>query len=655
MLLIRKFGKIIRGKATPVQIFMACLLGTMISFVPSFWQAPGLVAGLLMLLVVLNANLPLAALSGLVGRLVFLAATPVSFAAGRTLIHGPTEGLVGSMVNAPILAFFGLEYYLTLGSLVVGLGWGVLLGLFSVKVIVGFRRRAAALEEGSEAYKKWSSKWYVRFLTWVFFGKGKGKGQYDEILAKKIGNPIRILGVVAVIGGVLVAYVIGLFFSDEIVYAALKKGLQKVNGATVDIRSVEVELSEGRIVIHGLAMADPDQLDTDFLRAEKLEIDFGTKDLLRKRFRIDRVTIGEATSGEKRSTPGKRIEKEAPKEEEPPPPPGDVPDAKKLDEYLVNAEKWKDRLARVQHWLDRLSGPEAGEGEADGDAPDEAELSLGERLALQAAERGYAAVAARHLVEDAPTVVIAELNLEKLRMSFWKEEALSLSAMNLSSHPSLLDGAPQLATESEKKTFTAELILAGLSASAGESVLRATFGGLPVDSIADELSVQGTKPIQGGTMDLAFDGSWPGSSTDKIRIRLIATLHDTTITLQGQSAQVKKLEIPIEIIGPLTNPRVSVDAGALSDALLKAGADELARRVRAETDKLVDQGKEEAGKLVDKALEDAKKKLGDEVLKGADEKIGEDLKKKIGEQAGEDVKKATEGVFDWLGGKKKKK
>ena len=58
------------------------------------------------------------------------------------------------------------------------------------------------------------------------------------------------------------------------------------------------------------------------------------------------MTIGEATSGEKRSTPGKRIEKEAPKEEEPPPPPGDVPDAKKLDEYLVNADKWKDRLAK---------------------------------------------------------------------------------------------------------------------------------------------------------------------------------------------------------------------------------------------------------------------------------------------------------------------
>ena len=58
----RSIGKIIRGNATPLQLSMACVLGSMIGFVPGFVQGPGAIVVLLLLLVILNANLALAAL-----------------------------------------------------------------------------------------------------------------------------------------------------------------------------------------------------------------------------------------------------------------------------------------------------------------------------------------------------------------------------------------------------------------------------------------------------------------------------------------------------------------------------------------------------------------------------------------------------------------
>ena len=105
-MIIRKLGKIVRGKATPFQIFMACLLGTLIAFVPNYWRALGLSLSLLGLLVILNANLGLAALTGILSRLIFVAITPISFSVGRFLLEGPTEGLFRKMVNSPVLAFF---------------------------------------------------------------------------------------------------------------------------------------------------------------------------------------------------------------------------------------------------------------------------------------------------------------------------------------------------------------------------------------------------------------------------------------------------------------------------------------------------------------------------------------------------------------------
>ena len=42
-MVIRKIGKLLRGDATPGQILLACVLGSVLGFMPGFEQAAGLI------------------------------------------------------------------------------------------------------------------------------------------------------------------------------------------------------------------------------------------------------------------------------------------------------------------------------------------------------------------------------------------------------------------------------------------------------------------------------------------------------------------------------------------------------------------------------------------------------------------------------------
>src|SRR5688572_6653956 len=186
----RSIGSILRGRGTPLQFMLACILGALLGFTPGWRQAPGLVLALTLLLIILNANLFLAVTVALLAKAFQLVTLPVSFAIGRALLDGPTRSLLKSWINTPVLAFFGFEYYIGTGGIVLGLIFGVVVGLFVIYVVGAFRRRMSGLEEGSEKFKAWTSKRWVKILTWILAGGGKGrKLSYADLLSKRVGNP----------------------------------------------------------------------------------------------------------------------------------------------------------------------------------------------------------------------------------------------------------------------------------------------------------------------------------------------------------------------------------------------------------------------------------------------------------------------------------
>ena len=599
-MITRQIGKIVRGKATPLQIMMAAVLGSMFGFVPGFAQGPGLVIALTMLLIILNANLAVAAIIGLLARLASLALLPVTFAAGRMLLDGPTQGLFKWLINAPVLALFGFEYYATTGGVLVGFVFGLVVGIILVKLLSAYRRKMATLEQNSEQFQKWTSKGWVKFLTFIFIGGRKGKATYADLLEKRMGNPVRILGVVFAVLVVAMLYLAQAYLSGPILTMALHDGLERANGATVDLGNAAVNLKEGKMVIANLAMADPNALDTDLLRAVKIEGDISGTDLLRKRAKFDRIVVRDATSGEKRKSPGHLVGPPP----QPSPPIETNPGEKTIDDYIAEAKLWKQRLAQAREWMEKIYGQQD---------PDQAETkeTLKQRIERQIRESGYARVKASHLVEGAPTLVITDLVADGVKTAAIDGEVFDIRGENLSTHPRLIKDAPRISIKSRSKNITLVARLREAASEGEGNRLRFTYLNLPVDMISKSFSAAGAPPISGGTMDVDLRGNWSAKGVGNLNLPLNVTLHNTTITLpQAGSQKVSEMKVAMGLRGPMDDPRITIDQKMLAEALKTAGATALADHVRGEADKALDKA---TTKATDKIDEKVKGALGDKV------------------------------------------
>lgn len=584
MFLLRNLGHLLRGKTTPFQVIAGCVLGAWLGFMPGFTHAPGLIVVLSLALVLLNANLFLAALIGLAAKAASLLLMPASFQVGRALLDGPTEGLFRQLINAPGFALFGFESYVATGGLVIGGLFGLVAGTLIARGIQSFRGKMAALDQGSPRFHEITSKPWARGATFLFAGGGLKNPDYAALLAQsKIGNPIRPIGAVLVVLATVLAAVTYQFFAAEIITVQLRSGLEFANGATVDLESAELDLKSGRMALRGVAAADPNALGTDLLRATLIEADVSGVNLLRKRVQLDRVVVSGATSGEARRVPGIRLASAAE-----PSKPIQWPDAKTIEDYWKNAQVWRERLAQMKQWMEKISGPAAPQGTAD--------ETLEQRLRRLAAEQGYARVKATHLVEGAPTFLITELLAAGVTVSQLPGEKLDIKARYLSTQPGLAGGAPELSitTASDRLGFNARFN--GLSAAPGENTLAFHYRALPVDTVMQDLKVSGGTVLTGGTIDLAATGRYL-SAGGEIDLPLKATLKDTTMNLGGRATKVSSFTLPIGLTGSLSNPRIKVDAKSLGDLALKAGTDALKEKA---TEKLGDKAGEFFKKLVPK-------------------------------------------------------
>lgn len=616
-MITRKIGKLLRGKSTPFQVYAACILGSMIAFVPGFGQAPGLMLALILALVILNANLGVAALAGVGAKLLALVLTPVSFAAGRFLLHGPTEGLFKVFVNAPVLAYFGFEYYTVTGGLLMGVVVGVIAGVLLMGFIKAFRKKMASLEEGSPGFVKLTNNKVVKVLLFVFVGGGKGKKSYADLLEKKIGNPIRPIGAafaLIVVALVVVGY---MFAAEPVATAMMRRGLEKANGATVDLTKVELDLGAGKMRIEGLAMADPNKLTTDLLRSVVIEADLSNNDLLRKRITFDRIELSGASTGEERATPGVLIGKKA----QPSKPPSDTPeDAKTIEDYIAKGKQWQARLTQVRDWIDKVGSSNPAATGADGE-PGAARETLSERLAREIRAKGYNRVRADHLIDGAPMLLIRELVIDGMVVATRKGETFDILAKNLSTQPWLQEGAPSLTAESSSGDLAFAVTLGRSAKTPTDAPIMFRMNNISADEIAAALKTP--EPLLvGGTVDLLLDGNMAVAGGAAIDLPLKVTIRNTTLNIPGVgSTDISELTIPIALKGPIDNPAITISDEALQAALIQAGKDELARQLGGEAGKLV----EEASK----ALEDSGIKINEE-----------------------DKKKATDALKGLFGGKK---
>lgn len=623
-MLTRTLGKLVRGKSSPLQLQLACILSSMLAFIPEYGASPFFAAFLAGLLLIANANLTVAALVFLPARLVALLATPFCFATGRFLLDGPTSPLFEGLINAPLTAWLGLEVYATTGGALVGLVFGILAGRLVVRLLAGLRAKLSKLDHDSEAYKRINGKLGVRMLRFVFFG-GKRKKSWEELAAATSKNPVRPVGVVVVAVAVGAFFVASSALFSPILTSSARDNLAVMNGATVDLDALELDLSGGRLTLRGLAFADPAELGTDILRAGVLEADLAGSDFSRRRFALERVVIENASQGSPRETRGELVralhdEDEAEEEG------GDEQEGGPiaLDTIFEEWKEWKDRLAQVSDWMEALS--QDGEDE---ETP--AAESLRERLEREVRELGYGRVEASHLVKGAPTVLVKELRIGGIRSSSVAGDSFDIDARYLSSAPDLLDEVPAIHLKSQSGSIDCEWNLGH----GEDSGLRLALRGFTPESLGVSSDL-----ISGGTIDVDVNGLLKPTGKSGLNLPVQITLRNTSIKYgSSKSIQAETLVVQAALEGSLRNPSYSFDSDQLLQALKKAGAAELANQLEAKTDE-----------ALDKVRSELEGELGDKLEKVLGDGLGKDLKGALDTKADDVEKRASGFLKGVLGG-----
>ena len=635
MLAIRRFFKTMLGVATPMQILLACLLGSMLGFLPV--PGPGLAASIVLvfLLLVLNANIFLAGLVTFGTKIVALAAAPIVFEVGRFLIDGPTEPVARLLANGPVTAWLGFDAYLVIGGLAVGLVTGFLVGVIVGRMVRDIRNTLGRLERENDLVAFLAERRTTKFAAWILFG-GIPKGGFSA-MADRRGSPIRITGVIVVILLAGMVVITAWLASGEVARRSLERELTRLNGATVDVEDVRIDWLQGRTTIVGLAVCDSTALDRDLLQAREIAADFDLAAVLRRRLAVDLVRTEDGRSDVARARPG-RMERDADPTSETAgttPPEGGAEDAPssgtELESYLRTAEAWRERLQQVGRVLEDLADRIPSSLDRDGSGAETTTDAFEAWLQREVDRLGYAGVRATHLIDSTPTLLIRRIEALGVRRDGGGPfgDLFDIVATSCSTRPTLVEAPPSLKVAARDESLLIEFELGGLARVASDNRFDVAMRDLPAGIIVNQLVATDPSPFDGGSIDAGIVGTFRLRPEVRITAPIDVTLRDATIRIGGESAFIRELPVRIDAIGRLDDPSIMIDDRRLADALRDAGAEALASRAREAAD-------EQIGRGLDRLEAETGIRLPDELPAGIGDAIGKGLGNLLG------------GGDDWL-------
>ena len=546
------------------RLWLGALLGGLVGFAPSPDLAPGLWVSLLVCFLLFRVPPVFTVVVIGATKAISLFTLSLSFGVGRFLLDGPTQELFRKALDTPFLALFGFEYYVVTGGLFLGLAIGTLVASLAL-----YRR---SVPDGSP----------------------KAKGA------------LRPLGVAAAVLLLAGLFALQSSAAEGILTTAASKTLSQVNGSTVDVSGIELDLGEATFGITDIAFSNPKALNTDIFRGIELKADLSSADLLTKRLHIERLVIRRAKSGTERAVPGVLIGGETTPEVEEP-----EEGERSIEDYLKDWEVWRDRLAQARGWLEKMAEEDdtsANEGETDE-----------ERADREAEQFGYASVIAEHLFTETPSLRIDEITIEGFEFDWLPGESFGLSANNVSTQPGLMDQAMSMSFASSGDLFKLALSLpSSRLGNAGE--LDFSLTGISMESLTGMLNLGDGNSIGGGSVDISLRGPWSSGKAGYIDLPLEVSLNNFELALGGSKKfPVSNLRLPIHLRGPIDSPNVRVDTAGLTQSLMDAGLSELVNFVDAEKSRLIDEGKAKLQGALDEHVQDT---LGG--LLGADVKISVD-------------------------------
>jgi len=565
---LRKFGNILLGDATSAQLFLSALLGIIIGFTPSFLHAPLLMCVAILLVLILRVNIAYVVILAALSKAISFLLIPITFWLGTILLDGFLQPLFKWMINAPVLAFAGFQYYMVTGGLLLGIILGIIVGYLIARFFKTLRHKMAALQGQSEKYQRYTQKWWLKLISWTLLGQSIHKVDWTTISNKKLKHPFRLSGVIVVIVFIILAVVFQTALQSRLFKQVLISQLEKVNGATVNLAKADINLAKGTVVVEGLAMTDPNHLDRNLFYAETVALNIDMAKLLSKKMVINDITIHQAQSGNQRQHPGVLIapkpfaaKASAASQKTTTAPPTQA--ASPVTKYVSAWQKWQPRLLQAKRFLTTFSG-------ASSHLPNKKNRKATQQQDIS--QYGHFALSADYLISKQPTLIIEKFSVDRLSIASLPKHTFSITARNLSTQPALLQAEPKITINSADKNLYAQLTT---------SQIAVKLHNLPAQALLSSIKMGKGHGVEAKYITLETSGNWHMKAGQvQLNLPITTTLYDVKINMAGKQQSLPELPFKFVLSGRLLQPNVQIDPKQFQNLLLNAGKEQLKSKAK---------------------------------------------------------------------------
>lgn len=568
---IKKLLAAFRGGVSPVLIFLSLFLGLWFGMVPGF---SGFHVLLIVLMLILNIPIGMLIFWIAIGTSLCYAAAPVLYHIGLWL--QTNVSFVFRFLEAlPIIGLTDFSTYSVSGGFVLGLVVGAVAGLLMARSVISFRRMMLKLEEGSETFRKWYSKTWVRILDRILVGK-RTKDAKSLFTSKT--KYIRKVGVALAVLVIAASLIAAIVLKDSTIKEYAADTMTRANGAEVNLESIGISVLNGALSASGIQVTDPENPVNNQVAIEEISADASVYDLLLGKVIMEELKISNVQFNQKRSTPGKVVEpdvEEEPEIFEPKDFQLDIADIARLDKYFKDAQALKEKLNKLRKYL-----PSGKDEEADQAGPEPEQIP----------QEYLEYLTARALTPVSPRIIAKLATLDKVQIPSVIFGNSKIQLTNLSDSPKA--AALPITLEMNSLDTPASMNLT-VDYSLETPRLSGQFDAFDMSKIQSGLSSDTGLIFKSGTASGKFNGIATRESID-----LTLELDIRNLQAEGQAdgvlglgreatsealAVLDSLSTTIRIVGPVTEPRLVFDVQGLTEqfkqALVKAGKEQIIKEI----------------------------------------------------------------------------
>lgn len=573
------FGKIkstIFSKITPFQLLLTSLFAFVFGFIPGISYSPLLFIGVIFLVIILRINIGVFVFIAIIAKALSFILEAVSFSLGQFLLDGFTQPIFKTLVNTPVVAYAGFDYYLVAGAFVLSIILGLIFGVIIAKVYKKIVAKMSAIQTGTELYNKITKNFFIKIASWIFLGKNVAKIDWVKMKNRKFRQPFRITGVILV--GLIIAAVA---YAPQILETSLvsnivKQQLTKANGATVDYSSLKLDLTDARLKITGLGAADPADLNKDRFYAKSISSSINISHLLTRQITLKDVVVEGVSLDKQRKSKGKlyinSTKPAASKEES-----QKASEAAKkqaidkikkmggdlqqvdLQQLKDNAKEVKDIAGNIKEAIEFLSSFRSSKAKVTDSQVKQKIITPKD----QAQVYGYVNVRNEDLRDKYPSFVVQNIDIKNYKDGDTLYDAV---ITNISTNPELLGKPTRVGVRStNNKDLDVNIVISNkpnvdntvkfdLDNVAGDAIKGLTIQGIGLD--AESLTVSGS-------------GTWQFSGVRNVmfNIPLQLKFKDVGINFNQFKQNISDLALKGIISGDLNNVGFGVDTSSLKNLL----------------------------------------------------------------------------------------